>query len=107
VDERNHEVLALAYRRAKAKSLKIKELAITSDMKTEDVDTLITALSKKKAEESEQEWTEHVKGQRWYVEDLVEFSKLGAQERLDYEYQQCFADLASEDEMLAELGGLV
>lgn len=108
MDEKNQEALALAYRRTKAKINKIKELGIKQDMTEKQVDALITKMAKAKAEtpESIQEgkpWTDHVKGQRWYVEDLIEFDKLDVKEKLDYEYSNSFADTASEDEMLEEL----
>ena len=106
--DKNQEALALAFKRARAKSLKIKELAIEPDMAKEAIEELVEVGAKDKAERMvETDWTQYVKGQRWYIEDLIEFSGLSPQERLNHEYDQCFADVASEAEMLATLEGLV
>ena len=107
MEGKNTEALASAYRRAKAKSIKIKELGITPTQTTEETDKLIELLAKKKEEATGTSWKDHVKGQRWYVEDLIRFSSLTAQERLNLEYENSFADIASEDEMLAKLEELV
>ena len=103
MEERNQEVLASAYRRAVAKSLKIKELMITPKMSEEDVDALIEIMAKRKSEQSGKDWTTHVQGQRWYIEDLVKFSALDASSKLEIEYKAAFPDIASEEEMLNAL----
>lgn len=109
MDERNHEVLALAFKRAKAKSIKITELAIVPKMTKKAVDALIVTLSDVKMADptNTKDRNETVKGQRWYVEDLVAFSAMEPQERLNNEYDNCFADIAGEDEMLVELSKFV
>lgn len=107
MNERNQQALAVAYRRALAKSNKIKDLDITADFTTEQTDATIKWLAEKKETESGKPWTEFVKGQRWYVEDLVKFAGLGAAERLDYEYAQAFPDTATEDELLTQLEKLI
>ncbi len=107
MNEKNQQALAVAYRRALAKSNKIKELEITADNDEEGIEGLIKFLAEKKAEDTGKPWTEFVKGQRWYVEDLVKFAGLDAQERLDYEYAQAFPDTATEDELLTSLEKLI
>lgn len=104
-DVKNEKALAIAYRRAVAKSMKIKELEITPDMKddAEAIDAMVKFLAIKKAEKEGGEYTKYLKGQRWYVEDLVFFSALDAQERLDLEYKHSFPDTATEEEMLNSL----
>lgn len=105
---KNHEALVLAYKRAKAKSLKIKELNITPFMEHDDIEKLIIDLCKFKAKvDGVDDWSTYVKGQRWYVNSLVEFSGLTGQERLDAEYDSCFADVASEAELLAKLNDII
>lgn len=102
--DKNEQALAMAYRRAVAKSLKIKELEITPDMSEEDIDGMVKWLSELKAEkEGKEDWKQYLKGQRWYVEDLIAFSKLDAQQRLDLEYRNSFPDVATEAEMLNSL----
>lgn len=112
MDDKNQEALALAFRRAKAKTLKIVELGIKPAMTEKQIETLITKMAKKKADTPEAiqegtKWTEYVKGQRWYIEDLLEFSKKDAKARLEHEYSNSFAETASEDEMLSALEELV
>jgi len=107
MDEKLAEARAIAYRRAVAKSSKIKLLGIIANMDKETVNATIEALAKTKSESTGKDWTTHVAGQRWYVEDLVKFSGLNAQERLDYEYAQAFPDVASENEMINSLEQLI
>lgn len=102
--DKNAHALAMAYKRAVAKSLKIKELEITPDMSEEDIDAMVKFLAELKAEkEGVDDWKQFLKGQRWYVEDLVAFSKLDAQQRLDLEYRNSFPEIATEAEMLNSL----
>lgn len=104
MESKNEQALAMAYRRAVAKSLKIKELEITPDMSEEDIDAMVKYCAElKAAKEGVEDWKQFLKGQRWYVEDLVAFSKLDAQQRLDLEYRNSFPDVASEQEMLNSL----
>ncbi len=104
MESKNEQALAMAYRRAVAKSLKIKELEITSDMSEEGIDAMVKYCAElKAAKEGVEDWKQFLKGQRWYVEDLVAFSKLDAQQRLDLEYRNSFPDVASEQEMLNSL----
>lgn len=105
MDDKNPLALALAYKHAKGKTLKIHTLGIHPKMSTSEIDEMIQILATKKAEEAgdAEKWIDEVKGQRWYVEDLIKFSALGPQERLDYEYERAFPDVAEEDEMLSAL----
>ena len=103
---KNEQALAMAYKRAVAKSMKIKELEITPEMadNPDAVDAMIKFMAEKKAEkEGTEDWQQFLKGQRWYIEDLVRFSSLNAEERLDLEYKHAFPDIASEEEMLNSL----
>ncbi len=102
--DKNEQALAMAYKRAVAKSLKIKELEITPDMDEEAIDAMVKFCAELKAErEGVDDWKQFLKGQRWYVEDLVAFSKLDAQQRLDLEYRNSFPEVATEQEMLNSL----
>lgn len=104
--DRNPQALAQAFKKCKGKLLKIAELKITPDMKEADIDKLIESLSATKAAGSESDITEIIAGQRWYVENLVKFSGMTVQEQLDAEYDDSFADTASEVEMLKALSDL-
>ena len=104
---KNPQALAVAYRRAVAKSAKLNELEIEVGIDEKGIDETIKFLAEKKAESEGKPWTDFVKGQRWYVEDLVKFAGLDAEERLNYEYAQAFPDTATEDELLTALEKLM
>lgn len=104
---KNPEAMAIAYKRALAVAVKINELGITPATTAEEVNVLIELLAKAKSADSGKDWTTHVKGMRWYVEDLVKVSGMNAIDRLDYEYQRAFPDVASEDEMANSLQAII
>ena len=104
---KNQEVLALAFKKAKAKSLKIKELLIEPDMEADSIDALIVSLSKAKASKDGGDWTEYVKGQRWYVQSLVEYSGLSSDDRLESDYEAEFPNVASYAELKDKLSKIV
>jgi len=101
--EKQPQALASAYRRAVGKLKKIKELEITPDMSTDEQDELVRLLAEHKAEQEGKDWKRFVSGQRWYVEELIKFSRMETHERLEYEYALSFPDTASEEEMLVAL----
>ena len=109
MDGKNHEVLAMAFKRAKGKSKKIAELGITPKISKKATDELIVKLADEKLADTTytKDRNDAIKGQRWYVEDLIAFSALNVKERLDHEYEASFADIAGEDEMLTELEKLM
>jgi hypothetical protein len=104
--DKNPQALALAYKKCKGKIQKIQELKITPTMKEAKIETLIENLATAKAVEKATNISEVVAGQRWYVEGLVKFSGLTVEEQLNSEYEDSFADSASEGEMLKALGNL-
>ncbi len=101
--DKNPQAMTLAFKKAKGKILKIQELGITPEMDAESIELLIEMLATAKAVEDNSTMAEHVKGQRWYVEGLVKFSGLSVEEQMDKEYEDSFADTASEGEMLEAL----
>ena len=101
--DKNPQALALAFKKCKGKILKIQELGITPEIEAESIEILIETLAIAKALEDDSKAADHVKGQRWYVESLVKFSGLEPAEQLEAEYNDAFADSASEDEMLQAL----
>jgi hypothetical protein len=104
--DKNQQALALAYKKCRGKLLKIKELGITPDMSEADIETMIENLATAKAVEKSTNITEVVAGQRWYVEGLVKFSGYTIEKQLQMEYEDSFAESASEAEMLAALSNL-
>jgi len=104
--DKNPQALALAFKKCKGKIQKIAELEITATMKDAKIDALIEALATAKAVEKSVNISEVIAGQRWYIESLVKFSGLSVEEQLTAEYEDSFADTASESEMLKALGNL-
>jgi hypothetical protein len=100
---RNPQVLAAAFRVAKAKKAKIAQLGITADMTEDEIDSLVMSLAEAKAIEKEAPMKDFVAGQQWYVEQLVTFAGMTAKERLDAEFEDKFPEVASEEELLALL----
>lgn len=98
--DRNPQVLATAFKKARAKLKKINQLGITPDMSEDDIDKLVIKLSEIKGIETNSHMNNFITGQQWYVQSLVDFSGMTAEERLDHEYEDCFPDVASEQELL-------
>ena len=117
----NAQAQAIAIRRAIAKSKKIKLLeqelpCLISQLDQAQRDSLVEKLATAKAvvmaDGSEQE--DHMRGQEWYVKDLISFAALGGEQRPDeseeaykkrcasdrmhYEYALAFPEVATEDE---------
>lgn len=103
----NAEARAKGFRSALGKSLKIKELKITSSMTEDEIDMLVELRSKAKAESEGGDWKKYVAGQRWYIEDLVKFAQMPAIDRLSGEVERAFPDVATETEMLEALEALI
>ena len=104
----NPEALTLASKKATWKTEKLIQLAITPDISKEALNELIEIGAKDKAErEGVADWTTLVKGQRYYYNSLVEFSKLNAEERLMAEYAESFHGVASQPEMIDALKKLM
>ena len=104
--DKNPQARALAFKKCKGKLLKIAELGITPDQSEEATEAMIEALSNAKATEKQVELAEVVAGQRWYIENLVRFSGMTIEEQFQAEYDDSFADTASEGEMLKALAEL-
>lgn len=105
--DKNPQARALAFKKCKGKIAKIKELGITPDMPADSVESLIESLATAKVQEDASiTLAEAVKGQRWYVEGLVKFSGMTVEEQFEAEYNDAFADNASESEMLEALKGM-
>jgi hypothetical protein len=105
--DRNQSVLTSAFKKAKAKIKRIQELGIRADMTEDEIEEVVVALATAKALENEGKTVkDYLDGQQWYVESLVKAAGLTGQELLDSEYEEAFADNASEDEMLTALNAL-
>lgn len=107
MEDKNPQALTMAYKRVVGKSMKIKELEITPDMTEEAIDAMVKFLAEAKADREGGDWKQSLKGQRWYVEDLVKFSGMSAEERLNLEYSMSFPEIASEGEMIGALKSLI
>ena len=100
---KNPQVMATAFKKGRAKLKKIEQLGIVADISEDDIDTIVMNLAEAKAIENSAPVADYVKGQQWYVQSLVDFAGLTAAERLDFEYNDCFAEVASEEELVAML----
>ena len=100
---RNPQVMATAAKKAVSMLARIQQLGITSDMSEDDKDALVMNLAEAKAIESELPVGDFVKGQEWYVQNLVDFAGMTPLQRLDDQYNDCFYEVASEEEILAML----
>jgi hypothetical protein len=107
MEEKNPQALTMAYKRVVGKSMKIRELDITPDMNETEIDHMVKFMAEAKADREGGDWKQYLKGQRWYVEDLVKFSGMSAQERLDHEYALSFPEIAGESEMVTALNALI
>ena len=76
-------------------------LKVTLESQAED--KVILKLAKAKAEKDGDTYIQHLKGQRWYVEDLIAFSGLNTEEQFELEYQNAFPDVAGETELIASI----
>ena len=103
---RNPQITAVAFKKAKAKLAKIKQLGILPDMTVEAIDALVMNLAEAKAIVEQKDVKEFVAGQEYYVGMLVEFSGMTAIEQLNIEYDDAFPEVASEEELLAMLEGM-
>ncbi len=106
MDTRNAQAQSIAFRKTKGKIQKILELGIMPDMSKEDQDALIELLADAKAKSEGGRMEDYVKGQRWYVENLVSFSALSVDQQFELEYSDAFGATASESELMAALRAL-
>lgn len=104
--DKNPQARALAFKKCKGKLMKIAELGIKPDQSEEATEAMIETLSNAQAEKKAVDISEVVVGQRWYVEGLVAFSGMTTEEQFQKEYDDSFADTASEAEMLKALANI-
>ena len=72
-------------------------------MSEEELEEVIIARSKEKAEDQGGDWTKYVRGQRFYIENLLKYASIGLEDVYQLEYENAFPDVASEDELLSVL----
>ena len=101
VIEYNPIAKSKALRKAMAKTTRIKELNLSTEMSQEDKDAVIINLATAKAMVTGKKLKDVVGGQTWYVEDLIEYSCLTPKERFEKEYNDCLIDEADEDDIEA------
>ncbi len=107
MNERNSIALALAYKRARAKKLKIKEIGLTTDITEDEINILVKKFAEAKAEREGKQAKDLYRGQRIYIAGLIEFAAIkSGEEAIDYEYQNAFADAASQSEHVIDLNKL-
>ena len=97
MDEKNPHATAYSLKQVLVRNELIKRNGVTPKMSEDDINVLVEKLAKAKEPEN---WKAQLRGQRLYIEGLVAFSALSAQERWDLEYKKCFSEFATEDEGL-------
>lgn len=101
--DKNQHVLAIAFRKAKGKKGAIKRLGIDPAMDNDTRRNLVISLAEAKAKKDNVPVESLIDGQQWYVQQLMDFSGLTANEQLEAEYLDAFPEVASENELLAAL----
>ena len=104
--DKNQQVLASAFKKSKRKLQRIAELEITPEWTEDQIVELTKSLAEAKAIEEGVDMRDHLDGQEWYVRSLVAASAMTPQKLLDKEYEDTFADVAEEDEMVSALEAL-
>ncbi len=79
---------------------KIEANKISKKMTKKAEDALVKLWSVEKGEVEGKDWKEFVKGQRWYVQDLQDFSAMDENQMMEKKYRDAFADVANEEEMV-------
>ena len=95
----DQELEAAIYRRVAGKSEAIIKMGISPTITAEARDEIIKTRAEAKAEELGNKWQDNVKGQRWYIEDLITYSGLDLKERKEAERKAVFPDIASSEQM--------
>ena len=107
MDEKNPQALSKAYKSVVRMLSLAKEYGITADMTDEAKDAVIEKLSDLKEAQDDSGSVSRKdieKGQEYYVNYIIELLKLpDMKARLNHEYDQLFADVATEDEMIRAL----
>lgn len=103
--EHKQELLALAFKQAKAIKTKIVELNISDTMEQDTVDTLIVSLAKNKSETSGKPYTAHLSGMEWYVKDLQAKSVMKDDQLLQNQYNELLPANSSFEELTKMLSG--
>ncbi len=111
--DKNQQVLAASFKKAKRKLKTIKELNVTKEWSEDQIVEATKVSATARAEREGGEATDFLDKQEWYIRMLVDTTKmvddkgvLDVQAVLDKEYEDTFADVAEEDEMLEDLRSL-
>ena len=100
MNEMNPAAKAKARRIVLAKTKRISDLGLSTKMPVEAKDEIIFNLATAKAMLTGKQIKDVIAGQVWYVNDLIEYSCLTPQERLDLEYNQAVVVECSDQEFL-------
>lgn len=103
MNELNPAAKAKARRVALAKTKRIAQLGLSTEMSVEDKDQIILNLATAKAMLDGKQISDVIAGQEWYVNDLIEYSCLSPQERFDKEYNEAIVSECNDEEFYALL----
>lgn len=97
------EMRSAAYKEAINRKAQVTLHGIVPGMTQEDLDDKIIAMAQAKADITGKSLASLVGGQEWYVNELIEFAGMTAEERYEWGRSQSFADTASDNELLDAL----
>lgn len=101
--DRHPIAVTAAIKSAVQKATRIKELGLSDKLDQEAVDKIITDLATAKALLAGQPVQMFLSGQEWYVNSLIEFSKMSTEQKMEFEYNKSVLESATYDEGLALL----
>lgn len=99
------EMRSAAFGEAKQRLDQMKLHGITTGMTQEQIDEKVIELTEKKAQLTGKSISSLAAGQEWYVNCLVEYAGMTAEQRYLWGKEQSFADTATDDELLDALAG--
>jgi len=94
------ELVGTAFKKAKALLKVIEDLKIKPNMTEKNIEKLVLSRCKAKVELEGGQITDYVKGQEWYVQHLIELSKLDKKALLQMCYDELLVENSSFDELL-------
>ena len=101
--EIKQELVGTSFRKARAVLAAIDTHGITPDMSEEAIEELVMNFAKAKVVLKGGKLSDYIKGQEWYVNSLVEKSRLEKREIMKLEYDELNIENSSFDELAAML----
>lgn len=101
--EYKQELVGTAFKKAKSLLTVISDLKISDKMTEKQIEKLIKTRCEAKVALDGGKIVDYVKGQEWYVNHLIELSKLDKKQLMSNCYQELLIDNSTYDELLEML----